>query len=201
MIKPNIEDKVSTLKEFYDTLSGMQASAHFNEYIEHHKPLKKCAEDPEVNIIKEIGVCQGVTLAALMMTKPKKLVGYDIMPKYFMPYKKLFDEYAKNNNVDFDYIVMSSHDKKSVSKCDLLHIDSLHDPVHLRKELELHAPKVSKYIVFHDTANFKGSKGLLPVIADYITRTEQSWQIIDHYPHRVGYTAIKRVNRLRSHNE
>ena len=91
---------------------------------------------------------------------------------------------------------MSSLDTNSVYECDLLHIDSLHEPDHLMQELRLHAPTVSKYIVLHDTANFKTSAGLFKVIAKYITEVEQSWKIVDHYIHRVGYTVIQREERM-----
>lgn len=201
MIKPDVTGQVNNLKELYDTLSKMQADAHFKEYIEHHKALLKCANDPDVNIIKELGVCQGVTLAAMLMANPKKITGVDITSKYYNPYRTHFDKYAKENNIDFEFIEGSSIDQKNVSQCDLLHIDSLHEPNHLAKELKMHAPYVNKYIVFHDTANFKTSKGLLVAIAHYITFEDQSWKIIDHYPHRVGYTVIERVERLKSHTE
>ena len=62
------------------------------------------------------------------------------------------------------------------------------------KELIIHAPKVKKYIVFHDTANYKNTSGLLVALARYITEIDQSWRIVDHYIHRVGYTVIERVN-------
>ena len=29
----------------------------------------------------------------------------------------------------------------------------------------------------------------------------QKWKIIDHYIHRVGYTVIERVDRIKSHRE
>ena len=64
------------------------------------------------------------------------------------------------------------------------------------EELLLHGSTVKKYIVFHDTANFKNSAGLFKVIAEYITDVDQSWKIVDHYIHRVGYTVIQREKRL-----
>ena len=64
------------------------------------------------------------------------------------------------------------------------------------KELRLHAPTVSKNNAFHDTANFVNSAGLFNVIAEYITEVEQSWKIVDHFIHRVGYTVIQREERI-----
>ena len=195
MIKPDMT-YVKDLPEFYEEIKRLQSGAHTKEYIEHHKALKKCVNDPDVNIVKEIGVCQGGTLAAMMMEKPKVLRGYDIAAYYYDPYAHLFLDYAKEHGIDFSYQEMSSLDKRTAYECDLLHIDSLHQPDHLMKELKLHGPTVRKYIVFHDTANFKTSSGLFKTIAEYITEVEQSWKIVDHYIHRVGYTVIQREERL-----
>ena len=164
---------VKTLEEFYQEICKQQSEAHGEEYIAHHKALKKCVQDPDVNIVKEIGVCQGGTLAAMMIENPKVLHGYDVARYYYDPYAHLFDDYAKENNIDFSYKEISSLDDRTVYDCDLLHIDSLHQPSHLMNELKLHGPTVKKYIVFHDTANFKTSAGLFKVIAKYITEVEQ----------------------------
>ena len=198
MIKPDISH-VKDIHEFYNEIKLAQAGAHGQEYIAHHNALIKCAQNSAT--IKEIGVCQGATLAGMLLTNPKKIIGIDIAPHYFEPYKKHFEKYATEHNIDFSYQIMDSTNPASVSEVDMLHIDSLHSPKHLIKELKLHAPKCKKYIVFHDTANFSTSKGLLKTIAEYITEVEQSWKIIDHYIHRVGYTVIERVNRVKSHRE
>ena len=103
----------------------------------------------------------------------------------------------KKKGIVYNYYIESSISIESASlDCDLLHIDSLHDPEHLMEELLLHGSTVKKYIVFHDTANFKNSAGLFKVIAEYITDVDQSWKIVDHYIHRVGYTVIQREERL-----
>ena len=195
MIKPDMT-YVKDLPEFYEEIKRLQTGAHSEQYIEHHKALKKCVQDPDVNIVKELGVCQGGTLAAMMLEHPKVLRGYDIAAYYYDPYAHLFLDYAKENSIDFSYQEISSLDKRTVYDCDLLHIDSLHDPKHLMDELTLHAPTVSKYIVFHDTANFRNSSGLFKVIAEYITEVEQSWKLVDHFIHSVGYTVIQREERM-----
>lgn len=198
MIKPDIVKEVNSLSEFYDKLTAMQQTAHFTEYCAHHKPLKELTK--KCDTVKELGVCQGVTLAAMMMEKPKKIIGIDIMPKYFNPYSKLFYDYAEKHNIDFEFKIANTMEAESVSDCDLLHIDTTHKGNVLAKELEMHGSSVKKYIVFHDTCNYAGSDGLLVEIAKFITKY-QYWQIIDHNIQRVGYTIIKRVKRLPSHNE
>ena len=194
MIKPDLK-YCKDIHEFYSEICRLQAGAHSKEYLEHHKALTKCASEEGSDVVKEIGVCQGGTLAALLFTTPKKLIGIDVQPHVFTPYQKHFEKYAEENNIEFEYREQSSHDPKGVEPCDVLHIDSLHKAPHLAKELEMHAPHVRKYIVFHDTAEYKNTHGLFPVIAKYITQVEQKWQVVDHYIHRVGYTVIKRVDR------
>lgn len=192
MIKPDITH-VKDIHEFYRTLKSAQEGEHGRTYTGHHDALIKCAKECEV--IKEIGVCQGATLAALLLTNPKKLTGVDVAPRYIAPYKHHFEKYAEDNNIDFKLLEMSSHDEESVGECDMLHIDSLHTPSHLMGELKLHAKHVKKYIVFHDTANARSSRGLFKTIAEYITEHEQLWSVVDHFIHNVGYTVIKRVDR------
>tara|TARA_B100000035_G_scaffold31788_1_gene24209 strand:- start:134 stop:745 length:612 start_codon:yes stop_codon:yes gene_type:complete len=195
MIRPDLRH-CETLEQFYKEIREQQSNAHGKEYIAHHEALRTCVQDPDVNIAKELGVCQGGTLAAMMLAHPKELEGIDIAAHYFNPYKSLFVDYAKENNIDFSFKETSSLSKRAIYECDLLHIDSLHKPSHLMNELVLHAPTVSKYIVFHDTANYGSNSGLLRTIVDYITEVEQSWTIIDHYTHSVGYTVIKREERI-----
>ena len=79
MIKPDLSH-CKDLKEFYKEICREQAEAHGKEYIAHHKALIKCVKDPDVNMVKELGVCQGGTLAAMMLQNPYQLTGYDIAP-------------------------------------------------------------------------------------------------------------------------
>jgi hypothetical protein len=188
-----------TLEEFSHAIKLKQSSAHGIEYISNHDALEKYASSCER--IKEIGVCQGGTLATLMKQKPKKLIGQDITSKYFDPYQRLFQTYAIEHNIEFTLRIENSLDVNTVDSVDFLHIDSVHTPKHLMEELRIHAPYVSKYITFHDTANYKAKESLFVAIAKYITEIDQSWKVVDHYVHNVGYTVIERVNRIKSHKK
>jgi hypothetical protein len=198
MIKPNLTH-IETLTEFNKELRLRQDVAHNDTYTLNHDAIRKWGKGCEV--MKEIGVCQGGTFSTMLMMRPKKLIGQDIAYRYYQPYEKLFKKYADENNVEFKYKEMDSHNKDTVDECDFLHIDSHHTPEHLIEELKIHAPHVRKFIQFHDTANYEGSKGLLEVIAHYITYIDQSWQIVEHNPNGVGYTVIQRIVRTPSHRE
>lgn len=71
---------------------------------------------------------------------------------------------------------------------DLLYIDSYHSYTQVKAELELHAHKVNKYLVFHDTETFgethdyDGDLGLNPAIREYIAEHPE-W----YYIHKVSY--------------
>ena len=64
---------------------------------------------------------------------------------------------AADNEVEFKFIQTNSLEF-SFNSVDLLFIDSLHTYTQLTKELMLHAKKVKKYIILHDT-EFYGEKG------------------------------------------
>ena len=190
MIKPDLS-YTNSLEQFYQEIVRIQQDNHGKEYTAHHSVLSKYAA--ECSSIKELGVCQGATLAGLLLCKPKTLIGIDIDDQYFTPYHSLFYKYASDNNINFKFIKGSSIDASMVTPVDLLHIDSYHVYDHLLKELIVHAPSVKKYIVFHDTRHTKSAPGLLKAIAHYITEIDQQWQIVDHYIFNAGYTVIKRV--------
>ncbi len=182
------------LESFYREIKKQQTEAHGHHYISNHAVLANYGRECEV--IKELGVAQGGTLAALIQARPGKLIGIDRCPELFAPYEKLFLDYAKTHGIDFEFKGISSTSPEAISPCDLLHIDSNHTPARLMKELRFHAPLVDKYIIFHDTAKFtEKNPALLVTIATYITEIEQRWEIIDHYIHNVGYMVIQRTRR------
>jgi hypothetical protein len=191
MIKPDLTH-VSTLEQFYREIVDIQQEHHGQEYTAHHCVLHRLASQSQT--IKELGVCQGATLATMLLSAPKKLIGIDIDDQYFSIYQPLFDAWAKNNNVDFKFIKGSSIDSKLVSEVDMLHIDSYHTYEHLSKELLIHAPSVKHYIVFHDTVHTRDAAGLLKAVVHYITEVDPQWQIIEHCTQGAGHTVIKRVS-------
>jgi cephalosporin hydroxylase len=155
--------------------------------LDNHRALIRYGK--ECQVIRELGVAQGGTLAALLRTRPKKLTGIDIASNRFMPYMKYFTTYADRHGIEFEFIERNSLDESSAAPCDLLHIDSRHTHDHLFEELRLHGPLVKKYIVCHDTNN----AGLLMAIAKYITLGNPGWQIIEHHSKNVGFTVLKRL--------
>jgi cephalosporin hydroxylase len=85
----------------------------------------------------------------------------------------------------------------------MLFIDTWHCYDQLLAELTLHAPKVKKYIAFHDTQTYGtrseefmgrvGSNGLLPAIIHYMIENPGVWQFKVHRTNNNGLTVIERV--------
>ena len=79
-------------------------------------------------------------------------------------------------------------------KVDFLLIDSFHQSGHLRKELSIHASRVNKYILFHDTFT---KKELQSVIDKFVKDNYTEWALVEYYQENVGYTLIKRIGNAR----
>lgn len=88
--------------------------------------------------------------------------------------------------------------KVTISTTDFLFIDTLHTYDHLKKELELHADKVVKYIGFHDIDSFGfhsengDTKGLLKAIHEFLI-AHQEWEVIYYTPVCNGLMILGRV--------
>ncbi len=90
-----------------------------------------------------------------------------------------------------------------IDETDLLFIDTWHCYDQLYAELTKHAPKVKKYIAFHDTQTYGtrseefmgrvGSNGLLPAIIHYMIDNPDVWRFKTHRTNNNGLTVIERI--------
>jgi glycosyltransferase involved in cell wall biosynthesis len=174
---------------------------------EHLPTLKKYAEQCEH--ITEMGVRWVVSTYAFMMANPTKLISYDI---HHHPAIEKAKQVAKENSIDFTFNqanVLSI----GIEETDLLFIDTLHNYGQLKEELRLHARKVRKYIIFHDTISF-GHKdevvidhlaeyvdseklwrkaGLILAIQEFL-ESERGWRLKEVCTNNNGLTVIERIN-------
>ena len=192
MIKPDLTH-CNNLHELYNEAHRIYKEQEQFNYADHHNALHKYAL--QCSTIKELGVMQGISTAAMLFAQPQELIAIDIDDRRYKPYHKHFVTYAIENNIDYKYILGSSHDPKLVSEVEMIHIDTVHKPEFLRKEMHLHLPKVTKFAVFHDTTNYRHSRGLFKEIATYITEVDQNWKVVEHYTDWVGYTVLQRHYR------
>ncbi len=143
----------------------------------------------------ELGVFQGSCFALIYtnLKHPKELYGIDIRTQPFLTggLKPLFDEYSKRHRSTYTIIETSSINKKSVRTVDFLHIDSLHTPAHLEKELALHSPNIRKYIAFHDINQKNSRLGI--VVKDFVKHNKE-WEISEYYDKgKCGHALVRRV--------
>lgn len=175
------------IDEYYTTLCEQRSDIN-----EHLPTLYRYAS--ECKHVTEMGVRDVVSTWAFLKSAPDKLICYDIMRS-----KNIDTALAAANKVGIE---MEFHQKNVLSieieDTDLLFIDTLHQYVQLVQELNLHANKVRKYIIFHDTTKFAYTDevtgapgGLWPAIEEFLTHNS-SWQLIERYTNNNGLTIIGR---------
>ena len=168
---------------------------------EHIEILKSLAD--EVNHVTEMGTRTGSSTRAFLVSDVK-LRAYDL----FLDERvvELF-HLARQLGKDVQYI-QSDVLSIDIEPTDLLFIDTWHAYDQLIEELRLHAPKVKKYIAFHDTQTFgtraetfmgkTGSNGLLPAIIHYMIESGDQWKFKIHRTNNNGLTVLERRKPLDS---
>ena len=127
--------------------------------------------------VTEFGVREGQSTFALLNAKTPKIISYDLQHS---TNAGLATKLAAIENVDYTFIIGNTIEIE-IEPTDLLMIDSNHTYEHLTKELQLHAGKVRKYLLFHDTVSagkkdhrpgYKGppiaKQGLLLAISEFM---------------------------------
>lgn len=140
--------------------------------------------------VTEMGFRHGASFSALLKGQPKKLITYDLGIS-----KAHADELDRHKGITETVYIEGDTLKVDIEETDLLFIDTLHTYDQLKKELERHAGKVRKYLIFHDTEayRYKGEDGspygLMDVICEYV-RDNPAWEIEEHYFNNNGLTVL-----------
>ena len=85
----------------------------------------------------------------------KKYTAYDYETNPINDNIYIAKSLAEDLGIDFNFIIGDTGDVV-IESSDLLFIDTDHTYQHLMKELELHSPKINKYILIHDTSGKYG---------------------------------------------
>jgi len=189
--KSTIERKYT---EYKDTPSDIN---------EHLPILKLYAQQCEH--ITEFGVREVVSTWGLLAGMPKTMVSYDLRS---CPKIEFAIDAAKREQIKLSFI-QGDTSKINIENTDLLFIDTYHSYSHLLTELNLHASKVSKYIIMHDTKTFDHksvsgdglslsfdesvNKGLKDAIEEFLINNTQ-WKIKEIYENNNGLTILENVN-------
>lgn len=180
---------------------------------EHLPTLKRYAS--ECDHVTEMGVRWVVSTYAFATAKPKTFVSIDIRHPSENEWNSRWgsgqrltdiEEYCKENNINYKFILGDTR-KLEIEETDLLFIDTLHEYEQLKIELELHANKAKKYIIFHDTESFKFRNetapdirgqsekdkiGIWPAILEFLN-SNSNWKVQETFTNCNGLTVLKRV--------
>jgi hypothetical protein len=170
---------------------------------EHIPVLLKYGQ--ECDHITEMGVRWIRSTWAFLGSAPKKLISYDIQDpsEWFASIQDVYDT-AEHYGLDFTFIKANVLEIE-IEETDLLFLDTWHSYKQLKSELELHASKVKKYIVFHDTTEFadkdetsyevwgdewKGEGiGIWKAIEEFL-ESNPEWEILERFTNCQGLTII-----------
>lgn len=157
---------------------------------EHMPVLRKYAE--KCNHITEFGVRGIVSTYALLAAQPHTLISYDIKNCNWKPLQDAAISYT------FFEFILGNTLEIEIDPTEMLFIDTLHNYDQLKMELRMHAPKVSKYIVFHDTTTYDyvgesydglSRLGIWPAIKEFLEENPE-WSIKEKFTNNNGLTIL-----------
>lgn len=143
--------------------------------------------------VVEFGVYDCTSTWALLAGHPSKLTSYDIDRRAEV---SEVEAAAQGSRTAFRFVLASSI-AVEIEECDLLFIDSMHTYEHLRQELAMHAGKVTKYILMHDTTTFgtedqiPGGRGLWPAVEEFLAEHSE-WSLVERRTNCHGLTVLGR---------
>lgn len=190
-----------TLEEKYQQLANTHSDIN-----EHLPTLRKYAE--ECGHVTEMGVRWIVSTYAFLVAKPKKMFSIDIQhPSNWGADIGQVEQYAKDIECQYKFW-QTNNLEIEIEETDLLFIDTWHSYKQLKAELALHASKVKKYIILHDTVLFGdqdelnsydifgwhnefNKKGLKPALNEFLEEHKE-WIIHEVYTNNNGLTVLKR---------
>lgn len=153
---------------------------------EHLPTIRKYAR--LCDTIVEMGVRSMVSTWALLAGYPLQMASIDIVyPSEHNGNTEETKKIAKEGGVMWDFLKISSLDFK-FRRTELLFIDTIHTYEQLIKELDLHAPRTTKYIIMHDT-NFPEMQ---KAIKEFLTNNND-WKVKEILTTLTGLTVLQRV--------
>lgn len=166
-----------TIEEKYQELC--RTPSDINQHLE---TLRQYAD--RIDHVTEFGVRGCISLHAFLASKAKKVVAYDIANVAVPDCEKLTFICADVLDVE-------------IEPTDLLHIDTYHARSQLQLELQFHADKVRRYLIFHDTFTFgengeDGLTGLNYAITEFLAEHSE-WREIYRTDANNGLTILERV--------
>lgn len=172
---------------------------------EHLPTIKALCEG--IKHVTEMGVRSCIATWAFLAANPKNYVGIDLFEHPNMIGVGLL---GKSGGINVKFRIADTN-QIEIEPTDVLLIDTLHRYSCCKKELELHADKVRKYIIFHDVVTygqvpetgdwlteeekrnaFMGDSGIMPAITEFL-QTHPEWKEFAFHENNNGLMVIKRV--------
>lgn len=161
----------------------------------------------------EFGVRRPTSTYAFLAAKPKRLISYDI-GRYEEEVSEV-ERLCEDEGQNFQF-VLADVLQIEIEECDCCLFDTYHTYTQLSKELQLHAPKIKKYMMFHDTISFRYNgqqwtpgvadfmncgRGIYPAIEDFLKANPQ-WELYREYDFNNGMVILKNIlNEKPFHND
>lgn len=186
-----------TLEQVYDRYCALPSDIN-----EHLPTLKKYAE--ECDHVTEFGTRSGVSTAALLLAQPKVLHTWD--KKQQCPCKSLK---SLAGSTKFEALEGDVVQIDPIEETDLLFIDTYHNSEQLSVELGLHAKRVRKYIIMHDTTTFwehgevyhgDGPKTGLKYATEEFLETHPQWSIKERFENNNGLLILEKTDATSGDN-
>lgn len=176
-----------TIKKQFEILK--ETPSDINEHLQTLHDLAS-----ECNHVTEFWVRTAVsTTAMIAWLKPDaKMISYDLYRS-----QEVFELVKQAKNFEFR---VADTRVLEIEETDFLFIDTRHVADCLEKELELSAPKVRKYIAFHDTTTFwtkgeaEGHEGL-KVAMDAYLKDHKEREVFKVFTNNNGLTVWKRKEK------
>jgi len=182
-------DNADTLDALYAILASLPRD------LDQHLPTLRDLAG-KVGHVTEITKRRESTVA-LLSARPAALVSYQIENDRTLTRAI---EYARADGVDVEitHRKKGPHTEGPQDATDLLFIDDEHRAQVLREQLAKWGPRVSRFIVLHDTqthgeTGVDGGPGLLPVLRDFMADSPE-WSVISHTEKQHGLTVVGRLD-------
>lgn len=170
------------------------AGTDISEHLETLRLLASRCRTPDAGGVVELGVRTGVSTIALAAGRPSRLRSADIVTP---PNVEEIGAYCLTGGVRWEFTQSDSRLAFGGMLREMTFIDTLHEGALLERELEIHAPFTSRWIVLHDTTTFgdrgeQGGEGLWPVVERFLER-ERFWSLLRRYTNNNGLTILERI--------
>ena len=178
------EINVKDITNFWFNFSKWNQS-DINEHIEvMHSYADQCEH------ITEFGVRTGVSTWAWLASKAKVIRCYDIndITNNLVNHFKSTEATRK----DFKFFTQNTiQEGFIIEPTDLLFIDTEHTYQQVSKELSIHANKVKKYLIFHDT--ILCGHEIMRAINEFL-ENNKNWIIKEHRTNNNGLMILERIS-------